>query len=352
MANIMINQVCNLRCKYCFADETVNKPGSNCNDMTFEAFQKAIQISGSGRIGIIGGEPTIHPEFEKFMEYAVDHSNGRNIVLFTNGILLDKYWKWLVRPNVSCLWNFNGPSISGAQYEKIRQNADLMFKEFGLQQKITLGLNLYEPDMDYKFFIDTCKDCKVKSVRLAITVPNSQRDFQQDYLVRLRKMKDLLIKVCEELVDVGSIPHLDCTVLPQCIFNESDYERITAFHKKAGVTPNETQFFKTEKCRPVCDIMPDLSITRCFGCSDVKYLRYHSGYDMVEGTYRSIEDAVNVFDADFGSLAYMVPGHKDCVDCAFRKRGVCQGGCLGYKKDKILETMKMMEAQFGGMFNV
>ena len=61
MANIMINEICNLRCPYCFADEFVNK---NPKEMSMEDFDTALNFALSSgydeRIGLIGGEPTLH----------------------------------------------------------------------------------------------------------------------------------------------------------------------------------------------------------------------------------------------------------------------------------------------------
>ncbi len=67
MANIMLTDACNLKCPYCFANEFVNK---DKNDITEEAFDEATDfIVGDGThtsVGLVGGEPTIHPRFEHF----------------------------------------------------------------------------------------------------------------------------------------------------------------------------------------------------------------------------------------------------------------------------------------------
>ena len=56
MANIMMTDVCNLHCPYCFANEFVNK---DRNEITEEAFKKAVDfILGDGShstVGLIGG---------------------------------------------------------------------------------------------------------------------------------------------------------------------------------------------------------------------------------------------------------------------------------------------------------
>ena len=66
MANIMMTDVCNLRCPYCFANEFVNK---DTNEISEENFRKAVDfIVGDGShssVGLIGGEPTVHSHFEE-----------------------------------------------------------------------------------------------------------------------------------------------------------------------------------------------------------------------------------------------------------------------------------------------
>ncbi len=64
---------------------TCDHCGMNCTykgeDMTFETFKQALSIDNFITIG--GGEPTIHPEFEKFLMYAIAHSDS--ILIITNG---------------------------------------------------------------------------------------------------------------------------------------------------------------------------------------------------------------------------------------------------------------------------
>ena len=82
MGNIMINEVCNLQCPYCFANKYVN--GDTSTDITYANFKKAVDWVNRGetaeswnpnieppRIGVIGGEPTVHPQFQDLLMYAV-----------------------------------------------------------------------------------------------------------------------------------------------------------------------------------------------------------------------------------------------------------------------------------------
>lgn len=73
---IQITTRCNMACAHC---------GMNCTeqgeDMSFEVFKKSIDHNDVIVIG--GGEPTIHPEFEKFLFYALAHCES--VFIVTNG---------------------------------------------------------------------------------------------------------------------------------------------------------------------------------------------------------------------------------------------------------------------------
>jgi len=73
---IRITSRCNMSCEHC---------GFNCThegeDMSFGTFKAALEMDEYITIG--GGEPTIHPEFEKFLLYAIGHCESTFII--TNG---------------------------------------------------------------------------------------------------------------------------------------------------------------------------------------------------------------------------------------------------------------------------
>lgn len=82
---LTINRKCNLNCTWCYAKPEYNK---NCDDMTHETVDKAISLFQDlpvSRVILIGGEPTIHPDFIQYVKTI--KSNKINPVVITNGIL-------------------------------------------------------------------------------------------------------------------------------------------------------------------------------------------------------------------------------------------------------------------------
>jgi len=79
---VQITSRCNMLCSHC---------GMNCTaqgeDMTFKTLKKTLEYAYE-YIVFGGGEPTIHPQFEKFLFYAIGENMKVNII--TNGKLKNK----------------------------------------------------------------------------------------------------------------------------------------------------------------------------------------------------------------------------------------------------------------------
>ena len=79
---IEFNQVCNLRCIYCYA---LDNPGDR-NELTVDEFKDVIRQAGemgARKIIILGGEPLLYPHLMEMIAYIRDL--GMEIELFTNG---------------------------------------------------------------------------------------------------------------------------------------------------------------------------------------------------------------------------------------------------------------------------
>ena len=79
MANISIISTCNNNCSYCFQKEYHKQN----KIMPLEEVKKIIDWHDSeGRIGFLGGEPTLHPNIAEMVEYAL--SKGKKTLIMTN----------------------------------------------------------------------------------------------------------------------------------------------------------------------------------------------------------------------------------------------------------------------------
>ena len=91
--NILLTTTCSRRCPYCFAQERVTlEPGAPTKrtappHISREDFSRAIEFAKTGaarQVGILGGEPSLHPQFTELLELAWDA--GFHTKIFSNGM--------------------------------------------------------------------------------------------------------------------------------------------------------------------------------------------------------------------------------------------------------------------------
>lgn len=112
--NIMINTFCNLHCPYCFAEDA---KGEYIKDiMPLENFSYCLdwlKENDETLVQIIGGEPTINPQFTKYCDMVVERNYFKEIMIFTNGLFSDEICDYLAelsnKITISFLINVNDP---------------------------------------------------------------------------------------------------------------------------------------------------------------------------------------------------------------------------------------------------
>lgn len=327
MPNIMLTYRCNLHCSYCFANEFVNKKNT---DISIKNFLKAVSFAtrtGPSRIGLIGGEPTIHPGFQVIMELLNNNPKVKGITLYTNGLLLDKYIQQLNNQKIHILINCNAPLIIGEKaFNSMQQNLDKLMREEGMKERVHLGINLYSDDMDYRYIINLLQRYKMHSLRISLTVPDFSTCEYINALESFKKRKRFLLDFFREMDSIQVLPYYDCNCPPYCIWTEEEKEWL---EKYAAKYPNEqgnlTGYHSS--CFPVIDILPNLQAVRCFGMSD--YMKAS-----IED-FRNVSDLTNYFINEIDSVAYKMPACKECANCYEQKVRHCVTGCMGFKANEI-----------------
>ena len=320
MANIAITTNCNLRCKYCFADEFVgNKRG---DEMSFENYITAknfILKSGKTEFGIIGGEPSIHNQYKKILRDCIDDTRITHVTIFTNGIKVKEFLSEYACGKFSFLINCNSPADIGEdKYAELVENIRVLAEDYSARDRITLGINLYKPEQDFSYIVDLCKQMKKSDLRVSVTIPQYKIDMNQYF----QTMKPLLISFYKALTQEHIKPKYDCNILPSCIYSDTELFELAKLLSDCG--PERSRLIGEGcMCRPVVDIMPDLSAIRCFGMSEQCKIAIKD--------FRNLQDVSNYFIREIDFRLANKPLGNACDDCYKRKTLQCSGGCLSFR---------------------
>lgn len=328
MANILLTEKCNLKCSYCFARDYTNQ---HSKEITFDNFKKAVAFiskeNPNAKIGLIGGEPTLYSHFGETLDYLETTLLVNHAVIFTNGILLEKYMDHIVSDKLVFLINCNSPDDIGLGiYEKMFRSIRCLTEEKQLKNNIMLGLNIYKKNMDITYFCDLLKRFCFKNARISVVVPPDMEKYSSafDYF---QEMKPTLLDIFEKLADIGVLPRYDCNRIPRCLWTDSEQNFIKELFGRRLQLSNILN--DTVICKPTLDIDTELNVIRCFGFYD----ELKVGLEKFENI-----DLLNRFLVQEIDNQYINSGNK-CENIS-RDHGKhcadCYGGCLAFKKKRKL----------------
>ncbi len=286
--NILLNNYCNLNCSYCFANHVLEQDRLN---MSLEDIAKVIEFSKNSdvrSINLIGGEPTLHPEFIKIIDKILQEEYFEQLLLFTNGLfnknILNKLLSFSEVMNLRILINYN--HLNSKLTEIIDSNIEAL-KDVA---QITLGINFYKQSQDFDYIIDTSKKYGLKNIRWSLVVPNNELKSNVDVKKYFINHKNTIIDFLEKCLENEITPHVDCNNFPLCILNEKEL-RIFACSSETNL--------RVSVCPPVIDVLPDLRVIRCFVFSDYE---------------------VNL--TDFSNLADLISYFEKSIDNKFKKHTI------------------------------
>lgn len=350
MANIMLTDACNLNCPYCFANEFVNHDRNEISDEAFDTAANFILGDGTHRtVGLIGGEPTLHSRFADLVRRLIADQRVETIMLYTNGLALDRYWDVLFHPKVRMLVNLNPPSVIGSErYGRIMANLDHLFLECMRRDEATLGINMYGTHFEYDYIIEALKRYSLKHVRTSIVVPNMDEGRNVDAHAYFASMKPRMFEFYHALMDEGIVPYFDCNKIPTCMVTQEElasFKRHLDDPRLKGELSMSNITNPRVVCRPVVDIRQDLTAVRCFGLSQWTKERI--------ADFRGIHELEQYYLRSVDAYAYNTSYSPACNGCHRRKVLECSGGCYAFKIGQILALQRYADGRLadGGRGN-
>lgn len=342
--NIMLNQVCNLTCPYCFADEFVNVSREELerdkSQITLENYKKAMDFvikSGEERIGIIGGEPLLHPQFREIIEMTV-HSPIKSIIIFTNGVLLDEHMDFLKQYNdrLRYLINVNSPKdIGQAQYNRLCKNLDEAHTGIPLTldpEGVSLGMNFYDKDMDYQFMLDLLKKHNKFRMRTSNCSPSRTCVNRYNAEEYFKNVVNETYKLYRDLAEINVLPGRDCNLVPRCYFSEEQLEKLEEDYERVSrLTKNyDKAYLGYINCRgAVLDCLPNLDVVRCFGISDQMKLPMDK--------FQNTAEMRTTFETFMDDRMNTITTKDECNGCKAHTFKQCTGACNVFKLKQFEE---------------
>lgn len=306
MANISLTQHCPLACDYCFArslPDDFNLPDF-MSRATFDWALHLLQRSGIRQVRLLGGEPTLHPQFPSLVEDII--KAGLDLMLFTNGQMSDSIIDCLAelpteRVSIlvnaaTCLFTAGSaldPSVAG------------LFRRLG--NRIALGLNISSPaGLSDHILNHVSRYGLLPAVRLGLAHPHAAADRPFLHPRLYRMVGERLVAFLDRARQLGIEVNLDCGFVP-CMFPNGGQELEPELARQIG-----------RRCSPIPDILPDGSVIACFPLARKGRFRPDNGDDLAE-----IRNRFSALEQSFESLGIF----PECAACRARSNGCCSGGC-------------------------
>ncbi|MDD2336876.1 MAG: hypothetical protein PHD01_09905 [Geobacteraceae bacterium] len=316
--NILVTTVCNRRCPYCFAASRVSNAPENAEQghessfISSENFARALAFASKHEqiMGILGGEPSLHPNFSSLIEQT--WVAGFCAKVFTNGVwseqTLDEVGKLPDRTpsNLRLVVNTNHPDIT-SESERIAQQR--LFSM--LPEHCCLSFNIHSLSQDLGFLVDIIMGHGLmREIRLGIAAPLAEHASEFIPLSEYPKVAPLIMALAERCDAHNIRIGFDCG-FTLCMFTP----------EQLGLLYSWGADFKAS-CGPAVDVGVDLTAWACFPLATLsKSVSIDEFRDSLElGRY---------FEEYFDAL-YSTGALSECIGCKHLKRKRCSGGCAAH----------------------
>jgi hypothetical protein len=301
MANISLTTACNRDCAYCFAGA---QRRSGVSHMSLETFEKALdflQRSGIDEARLLGGEPTLHPEFPRFAEMALER--GLRVRVFSNGLMPEPALRWLESHDVAVL--MNATAGDRRQARTLRR----------LGNRVTLGFNIYTPAFDPAFLLDLIREFGLApSIRFGLAHPTADASNRFLHPIHYQAVGTRLARFHEEARAAGVEPSFDCGFVP-CMFPPGFLDALGPAAGDIGT-----------RCSPILDILPDGQVVACYPLAA-----------LAREPLPELDAAAALrsrFSERFSGYRRLGV-FRECATCEVREGGRCNGGCLAASIERL-----------------
>jgi len=305
LPNLLLTNICNRKCPYCFALAQIEAGTTEANwQMSIEELEVILSYLDPRKdvVSLLGGEPTLHSDFKQIVQRVCD--DGFDVKIFTNGVtksLRDIHG--ISKDSVRIILNLNSPdSYNEREWKQIEKNGSLF------QDQIVLSFNVYQKDFSWDYIKKAIRDWGLNPfVRIGLAQPikGMGNSFLQE--TDMKEAGSKLVQMAEDCATEGITLGFDCG-FRSCTFSQ----------EQLGILA-ECGTNLLFVCKPVLDIGPQLDVWRCFPFS--------VGPGVTLTDFKSIKELEDYFTDQWSSMQKI--GNIDaCGDCEKMQLSTCNGGCL------------------------
>jgi len=310
--NIMFTTYCNQRCCYCFGQDAMGEERKKDSDRNIskENLQFVIDFlkrSGANEISIIGGEPTLHPEFKE--RYGQIERAGLLIMIFSNCVMEEDTAIYLSKRGSldDILLNIREPwEYSTQDWNKIRTTLRYV-------KKVTLSFRIYRLGFNIRFLFDLIDEFGLKrEINFAPALPSLNTKTAYLPLNKYKEMGKEMVKWSKESKERKISWYSDAGFI-LCGFSKQDLRELR----------ENVDFVPNVNCRAAVEVRPNLMTQRCFGMWSKKDEKPVSlkQFSTLQEVHRYFDFCSLVIKQRYGAL-------KECEECAYFHDRTCGGGCM------------------------
>jgi len=328
MPNVLLTQRCVRACPYCFASKhmTEGAPDAVLSWEDFIYVADFLQNSGERRFPMLGGEPTLHPQFVEFVAYALDR--GFRVHVFTSGVVSERTLEAIASEfrdepfdRFHFICNLNDPEQTPTSASELR-NVHRFLARMG--ERVIPGFNIYRTDFTLDFLFEAINRFGLqRTLRLGLAHPIPGASTACIRIHDIEHVIERMFSFRPLFERMRVKPGLDCG-FPMCRFTEQQLGWL--MRHGAGIS----EF----GCSPVLDIGPDLTVWPCFPLSSFhrkSLLEFNSQKELL-AYYRRIHDVVRT---EIGGL------YPECDSCWYREDGRCAGGCIAHSVGRFQSEARL-----------
>lgn len=322
MVNVSIITKCNNNCKYCFQEGDYHERNQM---LTYEDIEDILLWSrGDGRIALLGGEPTLHPDFSRIVELC---ASERPTVIFSNLLGPTKVYEEVLTKCPQVGWLVN-TTTRDELVDLFETNIKVFQKhKIHIGAGITLTLN---KELDTKYINNLARIGReysdiVDHFRIAQATPYEEGKID---LSSFAEPIEQFCKLAERYTPWIPVS-LDCPT-NCCQIPEGDI-----FHLEQRYRVGRIDMI--DHCHPVFDIMADKTVKHCSSQpEDIMPKKYYRDFENHIECERFLENIKQMY---FEKYRYLCKEyHGGCNST------LCHGACFAIT-EYIRKYMLKKEAE-------